>query len=271
MSAHLLIDAGNSRIKWRLVADGTDQSGVVLTGVVTNNPSALIEIKKIAAARELHITASVVAGKPIQDALRAAVHPQPIYFVCSTASACGLVNQYAQPNQLGSDRFAALIAAHHLHTTADAAPSHRARAKLVVMAGTAITIDALTADGNFLGGVILPGLATMQIALGQNTALLPAYQPSSDPTAVPVTFARDTLTAIQTGAIDAAVGAIRENIRRLQQVVTTDIEIVASGGDVNVIVRAISLPMSIPLTIIDDLVIRGLHLIALEHAHASAG
>ncbi len=268
MSTHLLIDAGNSRIKWRLVANGTERTGVVLTSLITSDPSALIDLKKIAAACELQITASVVAGKPVQDALLAAVHPQPIHFVCSTASACGLINQYTQPSQLGSDRFAALIAAHHLHTTTGTAPSHRARTKLVVMAGTAITIDALTADGIFLGGVILPGLATMQIALGQHTALLPAYQPASGAVAGPVTFARDTRSAIQTGAVDAAVGAILENIRRLQRAVPanieSNIEIVASGGDISAIAHAISPPMSIPLTIIDDLVIRGLHLIAQQ-------
>ncbi len=272
MTAHLLIDAGNTRIKWRLCAGGSNQSGVAMTNDVDSDPSEMMGLKKIAAsARNLKITASNVAGESIQYALLAAVHPNPIHFVTSTASACGLINQYRQPSQLGSDRFAALIAAHHLH---DAMPSSATisnqQAKLVVMAGTAITIDALTADGIFLGGVILPGLAAMQISLGQNTALLPPYQRSTAPSARLTAFACDTLAAIQSGVMDAAVGAIGINIRRLQQTVSSNIEIVASGGAIGAISHAISPPPSIPLTIIDDLVIRGLYLIALEQNQAAA-
>jgi type III pantothenate kinase len=100
---------------------------------------------------------------------------------------------------LGADRWAALIGARALHH-GDC---------LVVLCGTATTIDLLTADGHFQGGLILPGLAMMRDALASGTADLPA---------APGRFAelpRNTFDAIASGAVQATVGAIERMFRQL--------------------------------------------------------
>ena len=91
----------------------------------------------------------------------------PIWLTAS-AAACGVVNGYATPEQLGADRWAALVAARLRAHTTDLFPAP----VVVVNAGTAVTIDTLDADGRFRGGVILPGLRLMLRALADHTSCL---------------------------------------------------------------------------------------------------
>ena len=110
---------------------------------------------------KLQVIVANVAGNSVVAAIQCAFSAQAVNlnFVIPTEHACGIHNHYLQPHRLGVDRFAALIAAHQ-----------QPQNQLVVMAGTALTIDALTANGDFLGGVIVPGLSTMQSALHRSTA-----------------------------------------------------------------------------------------------------
>ena len=119
----------------------------------------------------------------------------------ATAQACGVENAYARPAQLGVDRWAALVAARARH----------AAASLVVLAGTATTIDYLDASGVFRGGMILPGTRLMKRALHENTAGLPLAQ--GEYLARP----RSTADAIETGCRLAQVAAIERAYRELPQ------------------------------------------------------
>ncbi len=110
----------------------------------------------------------------------------------AAASAGGVVNGYDNPAQLGADRWAALIGARGLH----AGPA------LVVMAGTATTVDCLDAQGVFRGGLILPGLDLMRRSLARNTAGLP--EACGGYRVLPT----NTDDAIVSGCIAATVGAI---------------------------------------------------------------
>ena len=266
MTSHLLIDAGNTRIKWRWTGGGTQAVGV--TGMADTSAARKLPIAELAAicklADDMVITAANVAGEIVAMRLRESVAPWPIHFITATAAACGVTNRYLNPSQLGPDRLAALIAAHHFRRPAPVA-------RLVVMAGTALTIDALTADGVFLGGVIAPGPTLMRNALHQATAALPhatamAGSDHIDRDAFPL----DTHAAIAVGTHDALIGAILQSARRLRQHGHANCEIIASGGAMPQLLAPLASCPSLPLTIIDDLVLQGLLLLAGENTEHTA-
>jgi type III pantothenate kinase len=132
----------------------------------------------------------------------------------SQASQAGVTNGYDEPSRLGADRWAALIGA-------------RARvgsACVVVNAGTAITVDSLSRDGQFLGGIILPGLETMLHALEVRTAGLRRLPGSHRD------FPTTTADAMTTGVVDAAVGAVQRVQGRLALLVRGEVRTLLSGG-----------------------------------------
>ena len=184
----LCLDAGNSRLKYGLYADGEWLAlGALNYAELDQLPTLLPQ-----AAQGMiicNVAGAVVAAK--LEGLAKELGLTPHWFV-STASACGVQNGYALPAQLGADRWAALIGARGMH----------AGNAVVVMSGTATTIDVLDASGRFCGGVILPGLTLMRAALAAGTAGLPLAAGSFD--ALP----RNTDDAISSGAIQATLGAI---------------------------------------------------------------
>jgi type III pantothenate kinase len=154
------------------------------------------------------VLAANVAGAALRDrlthmlatgaALRVA--PDAIEWFASVAERAGVKNGYRNPAQLGCDRFAAAIGAHAL------VPG---QAVIVANCGTATTIDAVTADGRFLGGMILPGLGLMATSLARNTAQLPQIAQGGK---LPSGFADNTDDAILSGLLAAQAGAI-ERVR----------------------------------------------------------
>jgi type III pantothenate kinase len=139
---------------------------------------------------------------------------------------------------LGSDRFAALFACHCLGL----APC------VVATAGTALTIDALSSRGGFLGGLIVPGAELMRRALVSGTAGLANHA------GVCQDFPRATADAIETGARDALAGAVLSLMARLEQREGHVVDLIISGGD------AAWLAPALPDTarIVDDIVLEGL-------------
>ncbi|MEO8409595.1 MAG: type III pantothenate kinase [Propionivibrio sp.] len=192
----IAIDAGNTRIKWG-VHDG---SGWIAQGVLpTAEVAQLAELVGLADLvagwpAGARIVAGNVAGDETGRRIAAALAPAfpPVRWLRSSAQAGGVINGYEQPEQLGADRWAALIGARGLAS----------RACLVVCAGTATTIDRLAADGAFRGGVILPGVELMRAALARNTAQLPFADGEfrREP--------RTTADAIVSGCLHAQIGAI---------------------------------------------------------------
>lgn len=154
----------------------------------------------------------------------------PLQWIRAVACAAGVRNGYEQPAQLGPDRWCALVGARAL------GPGPH----LVVCAGTATTIDALSQEGTFLGGIILPGLNLMAQALRQGTARLgaewiaPHYQP----------FATNTANAIYSGAVAATVGAIEYQHRQLGLHQTPQaVALVLSGGNASVLAPLLKGPV----------------------------
>ncbi len=161
----LLADVGNSRIKWR-VWDGAEcrQRGQAAHGEESWMELADRQWRDL--PRPQRVLMVSVAGSEIRMALAdwiRQVWSLEAQFVTSTAVDCGIRNAYAEPERLGADRWVAMIAAHAL----------TGEHCYVVDCGTAVTIDALAADGQHLGGVIVPGMRLMREALYRETRQIP--------------------------------------------------------------------------------------------------
>jgi type III pantothenate kinase len=260
MTAHLLIDAGNTRIKWMLVADVNGLEKIEHGDALSHDDAPLTSLMQLAQQYSaLSITASNVAGAAIKQKLADALRPHRIHFINSVKNCCDVENSYTNPEQLGTDRFAALIAARQIVTT----PA------LIVMAGTALTIDAMSADGVFLGGAILPGLTLMRTSLKHQTAQLPLVALVDEVVAPSHVFACDTEAAIASGTLDASIGAIVLNARRLEALNNSTITIIASGGAIHMLAPILANQYQFTIKIVDDLVLRGLQRIARSHKGAS--
>lgn len=235
----LLLDIGNSRCKWAVVKQGA----WVQQGVVPNDDVQALEAALSGTADPQCIIVSNVAGEVMAQRVRevcvARWGCQP-HFTCSRVQQCGVSNGYEQAESLGSDRWAALIAARHSF----------AGACLVVNCGTATTVDALSAQGEFLGGLILPGLELMRQSLAADTAQLLLLSGEVRD------FPRNTADAIQSGVIRATAGAIAAQYTRMQKT-EENVSCLLSGGAAD----AMEAHLEIPVVKIENLVLHGLKII----------
>jgi type III pantothenate kinase len=234
----LVVDVGNSRIKWGLWEDrGFVARGAVLTGRPGDLTDALHALPRATKAIGSNVAGAAVEAQIEQVLSPWGMRPQ---WIRSEASQCGVTSGYIDPAQLGTDRWAALVGAH----------AKFADACVVVNAGTAITIDALTADGRFLGGLILPGIELMGSALSSGTAGLPRERGDFE------VFPTTTANAIYSGALQSICGAIERMERALAS--TGQVRTVVSGGAAEVIAAQLGRPV----TTAADLVLDGLVAIA---------
>jgi type III pantothenate kinase len=233
----LLVDAGNTRIKWALAASGAAPGQWLAHGAVLHADLATLGAawRNLDAAEAL---VSNVAGAAMAAELAALLARFSVTWFASTAALAGVTNHYREPSRLGCDRFASALGAHALYP---------GRALVIATCGTATTIDAITADGAFLGGMILPGLALMARSLAKNTAQLPQVQPGA---ALPTTFADNTNDAIISGCINAQAGAIERAVAAHDGA-----HCIVSGGAAGYIVPALGAPH----TVLENLVLTGLH------------
>ncbi|OYO32130.1 type III pantothenate kinase [Janthinobacterium sp. PC23-8] len=231
----LLIDAGNTRIKWALVAPDAGLGDWLASGAVAH--AQLDSLAAQWASLPIGtVLLSNVAGSAIAARLRAMLTVAVRDFV-SLPQQAGVANGYRNAAQLGCDRFAAAIGARAL------APG---QAVIVANCGTATTIDAITAEGVFLGGMILPGLGLMASSLARNTAQLPQI---ADTAPLPAGFADNTDDAILSGCLAAQTGAIERAVRMHGAQ-----RCLLSGGAAPRIAPALALPFQL----VDNIVMLGL-------------
>jgi type III pantothenate kinase len=159
------------------------------------------------------------------------------------AERCGVRSRYDRPEQLGPDRWAALVAARGLHSGAS----------LVVNSGTATTVDMLSADGTFLGGAILPGVELMRFVLHEHTGRLPMQE--GEYREAP----RNTVDAIETGCRHAQAGAIERMYRAFRELDGNPLCVVSGGAG-----RLLMDQLSAPRRYVENLVLEGLGRIALD-------
>ena len=218
----LAIDVGNTRLKWAQYSSPQPGAALLHHGAVfleTIDSLAETEWKSLPAPASM--LGCVVAGDGVKRRVEEQLELWDIEprWVVPSAAACGVVNGYEHPNRLGVDRWVALIGArHHMLARGPARPV------LVVMVGTAVTVDALDAGGRFLGGLILPGFGLMLRALEMGTAGLKA------PTGEAVDFPTNTSDALMSGGADAIAGAVDRMHRKLKERCGEEPVLLMTGG-----------------------------------------
>lgn len=201
----LLLDAGNTRLKWGISVDGR----ITRSGIFADDPLTKAGLATLAKKmpRDIDtVLASNVAGPTYGTKLAGVfgLHCDcDVQFARSERSAFGVRNAYRQPRRLGVDRWVAMIGAR----------AESKSALCIVDAGSAITIDALDRDGQHLGGQIIPGLHLMHCALESDTSGISGLGVrTGDPGAGMALFAKGTERGVQAGALNAICGAIERSV-----------------------------------------------------------
>ena len=230
----LLVDAGNARLKWAEQKDGV----IASPGVAEIGDSAQGAVAKMRESVSDSVTAIAVSnvaghqlGVAVQQAF-AGARAVPVWYAQSTRVAGGVRNAYAQPEQLGVDRWAALVGASaRLRAIGVAEPV------CVVDAGTALTIDALDSDGTHLGGLILPGISMQRSVLLEATAdIAPKARSELDADRRLELFATDTATALErSGAI--ACAATVDRCAQALGAESVRARVMLAGGDAQALTR----------------------------------
>jgi type III pantothenate kinase len=218
----LAIDVGNTRLKWALYSAPKPGAGLLGHGAVFLEAiDDLAETPWRGLPAPTSMLGSIVAGEGIRRRTEAQLEVWDVEprWVVSSAAAGGVTNGYDHPNRLGVDRWVALIGARQ--RILERGPP---RPVLVVMVGTAVTVDALDTSGHFLGGLILPGFGLMLRALEMGTAGLKA------PTGEAVDFPTNTSDALMSGGADAIAGAVDRMHRKLEKRCGEKPALMMSGG-----------------------------------------
>ena len=238
----LAIDAGNSRVKWGW-HDGRGWSSLATVSLI-EFAAANHDINPFAATHEnpQRIVISNVAGEGAHQLLinwTRIFDAEPLWLK-GEAERCGVTSRYDRPEQLGPDRWAALVAARAMQSGAC----------LVVNAGTATTADVLSAEGEFLGGLILPGVDLMRFVLHEHTGRLPLQEGRF------VRAPRNTIDAIESGCRHAQAGAVE----RMFGIAGAGAQCLVSGGAGKALIEQ----LGIPCRYVENLVLEGLARIALS-------
>jgi len=249
----LLLDVGNSRIKWAWL----DAQGQLSPGepCLHAQESAGKLMQRIAGTGQTPdaVYISNVGGATLGETLGGAISERwpgaTLHWLKAKAEACGVRCAYQQPGRLGADRWAALLGARARWTGAVA----------ILDFGTAITLDGLAADGAHVGGLIAPGYHLMLRSLHGNTGDLAAAG-AVNQEQPPALFAVDTSAAINTGIYHSIRGLVAEVTQALETWMPGAYTLVATGGGLSH-VRGI-LPEN---TVVEpDLVLYGLARVAGE-------
>ena len=227
----LLLDVGNSRLKWGVLDDG----GIRRTGHISQEnirDQGLTVLTTKLPRRVDAVRASNVAGTSFATRLSGVIGLHcnaDVHFARSEKRGWGVTNSYRQPRRLGVDRWVAMIGA-----WAEVQSSC-----LIVDAGTALTLDAMDDDGVHLGGQIIPGVDTMLGSLATATSDIPLVSAAAKQASGDIKmFGRNTAAAVREGAQNAVAGAIERAIRTLRSS-AYDPTIILTGGGASRILGAL--------------------------------
>ncbi|MFN5179067.1 type III pantothenate kinase [Limnohabitans sp.] len=218
----LAIDVGNTRLKWALFEHARPEARVLALGAeflenietLADGPWARLRVPQ-------RMLGCVVAGDAVKRRVQEQMElwdVQPHWVVASSHEA-GLTNGYDHPSRLGADRWVAMIGARQ-RMLARGQP----RPLVVVMVGTAVTVEAIDAEGRFLGGLILPGHGIMLRALESGTAGLHV------PTGEVRPFPTNTSDALTSGGTYAIAGACERMVQHLREHTGQEPMCVMTGG-----------------------------------------
>ena len=233
-----LFDLGNTRLKCAPLVDGRVGEVFVLPHREADLPAALAQAlpSRLDAA---HVAS--VANEALRVALLQALtrHTRRISLARTQPALAGLRIAYANPHKLGVDRFLAMLGAHG-----------RFREPIVLCGiGTALTVDAIDAQGQHLGGRIAPSPTLMREALHARAPQLPleggAYQD----------FAADTEDALASGCEGAALALIAASVEAAQHRFGTNPRVLLHGGGAEELAARLPQATQIPTLVLEGLAI----------------
>lgn len=247
----LVLDVGNTRLKWGLYAGGNSgaESRLLAHGAMLLEEVDLLRGQLAVVDRPDEVIGCAVAGAVVTARVCAELDALGLHcnWISSRAEQCGVRNGYAVPALLGADRWAAQIGARRRYAQ---------QAALVISVGTAVTVDCLGRDGEFIGGIILPGFGLMLRALEMGTAGLRV------PEGEIREFPTNTSDALMTGGALAIAGAARDMHDRLRRLDGGEVAVLLTGGAAPKLRDALGLPH----VHVEHLVFEGLLCIAAAEA-----
>jgi type III pantothenate kinase len=241
----LLIDAGNTRLKWAVVGP---RGRIVPAGDMATKDATAARILALARKYPRHGTMVASVVPRLVSIFRRSFAGR-LHIVSGTSPALGLHFDYPKPSELGADRLAAAVAAHAEGTW----PA------IIVAGGTATAFTVLDAQGRLCGGAIAPGLQAQLAALLDATARLPAIVPRPPRRAL----ARSTREAIRSGLIHNFRGGAREILRSLAAELKGPRRpvVLLTGGNASHLASAFDGPVQMrPLLVFEGLLIIGARL-----------
>lgn len=253
----LAIDIGNTRLKWAAYPHARPGAQPFATGVeFLENIDRLADQHWATLSKPQRMLGCSVAA----DAVKRRVEEQmeelwdvPAHWVVASSAEAGVINGYDHPTRLGADRWVAMIGARH-RLLAEGPE----RPMVVVMIGTAVTVEAVDKDGRFLGGLILPGHGIMLRALESGTAGLHV------PTGEVREFPTNTSDALTSGGTFAIAGAIERMVQHVRRHCGGEPACYMTGGAG----WKMAPHMSVPFELVDSLIFDGLLVIAQARAAA---
>lgn len=246
----LLIDVGNTRLKWAVLRDGVlgpqhaqryadwsdNEFGAYVLGHAGRCDRAVVA--NVGGERVATLIANAVSRTW-------KINPS---FLQSTARGGGIENAYPEPAKLGVDRWAAMIGAHAMGLGP----------VCVVSVGTAMTIDGVAESGKHLGGLIVPGPDLMISSLMRNTSDIAGRAESGQTR--DALFADNTRGAVHQGSVHALAALVERAMITLEQSCGKHPALVLTGGAAERIEPLVACPS----TRVPDLVLRGLAVLANE-------
>ncbi len=232
-SRRLLLDAGNTRLKWAVIEN---RKWLAQGHAPYSDLSALTPVLEQHAV--CYIASVVRTQHEVQiTALLAFYSISPIWLTTESTFS-DVKNTYLSTRQLGVDRWMGLLASRQRSQVAT----------LVVSVGTAMTVDALSEEGEFLGGIIVPGMVMMQRALQQGTSNVAEVSGSCQ------VFPRTTADAVQSGIIAALCGAIQQQFEHLTEVAGKPPHVILTGGDAEILLPYLDLQVELaPLLVLEGM------------------
>ena len=237
----ILLDCGNSRCKAQLRDAGALRGSYMTTYDAGWTERLAAWLGSLSAARAAYCSVLDPARQAQLEAVLGANFGDAVTRFESTPEALGVRNGYVNPAQLGDDRWMALIA------TAELAPGDA----IVIDAGSAITLDLLRADGQHLGGAILPGFETSPETFRRIFAHIDFEHPDIARVDRP---GGSTEAAIQLDYAHSSLERLPELVNRWRQAFLPDASLILTGGDAE---RARRL-LDLPARLVPDLVFRGI-------------
>ncbi|MBL4743666.1 MAG: type III pantothenate kinase [Cycloclasticus sp.] len=238
----LFIDRGNTALKWQLVEKGS----LLNEGAFTNDVPLLGGLSILQSIELSAISVSSVGSDSFHHDLNtwseSQRQPLPV-FIESTREACGVTNVYKEPQQLGADRWLAMLAAHNKYSGM----------LCVVDSGTALTMDFLQGNGKHMGGFIVPGSDLMKGCLLDNTQKIHLEKANNSGH-----LGKNTSEAVVFGIEQMLQIFVREKVAEIAAQYQQKISIVLTGGHAKSLLQGLGELIYIE----KDLVLQGLRLIS---------